>query len=325
MASIKKTRTGTYHCQVRIAGFKARRKTFQSREEATAWASEQEFALRRAIAERTTPATLGDETLRELGLQYCRTMLRGKSSEYQTTRRIERMATHFPQPFKEITKWDVNNYRITRLQTVSTTTCRHELVLINRLFRWVKREFLIDIDNPCEHVAFPKPRKPRDKVVEEHELKLLMKHLPPAVVPVVELAYETAMRRSEIVNLRVKHVHLNQRIVSVVDGKEGDRSVPLSTRATEILRTVMEGCYSSESRLFPMATATVSQAFQRARDQAGLSKDIRFHQLRHTRCTLVARKGFNQAQMMVVTGHKDIRSVQRYTHLNAADVVKLLD
>lgn len=36
-------------------------------------------------------------------------------------------------------------------------------------------------------------------------------------------------------------------------------------------------------------------------------------------------KGFNQIQIMVVTGHKDIRSVQRYTHLNATDVVKLLD
>ena len=49
------------------------------------------------------------------------------------------------------------------------------------------------------------------------------------------------------------------------------------------------------------------------------------HQLRHTRITEVARKGFNQAQIMMVSGHKDSRSVQRYTHLNVRDVIDKLD
>ena len=44
---------------------------------------------------------------------------------------------------------------------------------------------------------------------------------------IVELAYETAMRRGEIVKLKPKHLHLEDRILSVVDGKTGDRSVPL--------------------------------------------------------------------------------------------------
>lgn len=325
MASISKTQTGKYYCQVRVAGSKPRRKTFASFAEAEFWAQDQEFQLRQQLGDSTSPISLGDEKLRYIGLRYCRDVLGGRPSQYQTTKRIERMADHFPQPFKSINKWDVNNYRIKRLETVSTTTCRHELVLLNRLFKWVKQEFLIDIPNPCEHVSFPRPRKPNDKVVEEHELAKLIEYLPPAIVPVVELAYETAMRRSEISRLRPKHVHLEQRILSVIGGKEGDRSVPLSTRAVEILRASIERCHSHDSRIFPMAAETISQAFRRARDQAGLSRDIKFHQLRHTRCTIVARKGFNQAQMMVVTGHKDIRSVQRYTHLNAADVVKLLD
>ena len=57
----------------------------------------------------------------------------------------------------------------------------------------------------------------------------------------------------------------------------------------------------------------------------GLSNDVRFHQLRHSRITEVARMGLNQLQIMMVSGHWDIRSVQRYTHLNVRDVVKLID
>ena len=56
-----------------------------------------------------------------------------------------------------------------------------------------------------------------------------------------------------------------------------------------------------------------------------MDEDVRFHQLRHTRISMVARKGFNQAQIMMVSGHRDIRSVQRYTHLNVRDVIGLLD
>ena len=48
-------------------------------------------------------------------------------------------------------------------------------------------------------------------------------------------------------------------------------------------------------------------------------------QLRHTRITEIARKGFSQAQIMMVSGHRDVRSVQRCTHLNVKDVIDLLD
>ena len=100
--------------------------------------------------------------------------------------------------------------------------------------------------------------------------------------------------------------------------------VPLTTRAVEILTQAAEG-KREKAKIFPVSGVSVTQAMTRARRKLGLSEDIRVHQLRHTRISLVARKGFNNAQIMAVSGHRDIRSVQRYTHLNAADVVDLLD
>ncbi|OAM80050.1 hypothetical protein A3840_01995 [Devosia elaeis] len=141
----------------------------------------------------------------------------------------------------------------------------------------------------------------------------------------VELAYETAMRRSEIIKLTPRVLHLDERVLSVVDGKTGDRFVPLTTRAVTLLRAAQERCKSPDDRLFPVAAHSVSTAVRRARRAVGLDEDVRLHQLRHTRITMVARKGFNQAQIMMVSGHKDSRSVQRYTHLNVRDVIGLMD
>nr|WP_277869417.1 tyrosine-type recombinase/integrase [Pseudomonas syringae] len=67
------------------------------------------------------------------------------------------------------------------------------------------------------------------------ELRLILNELSPTMALIAELAYETAMRRSEILKLTVNCLHLEQRIVDVVDGKNGTRSVPLTLRAIELL------------------------------------------------------------------------------------------
>ncbi len=325
MASITKRPNGIYYCQVRLTGAKSRFMTFQSRLEAEKWAAEQEREIRMLLSFKKPLTTLADETIWDVGRRYCLTVLRGKPSCHETELQLKRISKHFPQRFKNINKFDINNYRIKRLETVNSTTCRDDLVLISRLFRWVSREFLLELPNPCDGVKIPKANKPRDKVVTEEEMKQLLSVMTPIMRMVIELAYETAMRRSELLRLTPECLHLEERLLDVVDGKTGSRTVPLSRRAVEILQTASESCPSEKSRLFEVTGSGVTQALINARRKLGLSEDIRVHQLRHSRISLVARKGFNNAQIMAVSGHRDVRSVQRYTHLNASDVVKLLD
>lgn len=179
--------------------------------------------------------------------------------------------------------------------------------------------------NPCDYLTLPRPSRPRDKVITRGELKLLLENMTPEMAVVVELAFETAMRRSEILRLTSADVNLEERFLRVVDGKEGSRDVPLTRRAVCILRDSVATQEGLDSKLYPYAGYSVSQAVRRAREVLGMGSDIRFHQLRHSRITEVARMGLNQAQIMVVSGHRDIRSVQRYTHLNVKDVIDLLD
>ncbi|AQX62322.1 site-specific integrase [Pseudomonas syringae pv. actinidiae] len=160
------------------------------------------------------------------------------------------------------------------------------------------------------------------------ELRLILNELSPTMALIAELAYETAMRRSEILKLTVNCLHLEQRIVDVVDGKNGTRSVPLTLRAIELLEEAQRLAIAERiprGRLFSVAPHSVSQAIRRARTAANLDSNVRLHQLRHTRITNVAKRGFNNAQIMIVSGHRDTRSVARYSHLNAKDVLHLID
>ena len=338
MATYRTLKSGHINVQIRRKHLKPFSKTFPSMEEAKAWALGMEQQVENGIIPNPKAPTQpepkplsfsnGEYAFAALGKKYCHTQLKDRPSCIPTLIRFERIAEHLPEDIREITKHDMNQYRLMRLEIVANVTCRNELQLVHRLFRWCHREMILDsreYPSPCSEINMPPPSKPRSRVVQRDELEKMLSELSPVMAAIVELAYETAMRRGEIVKLTPKNLYLEDRILSVVDGKTGDRFVPLTRRAVELLSEAKEKCSTPESRLFPVTPHAVSTAFRRARERAELDTDVRFHQLRHTRITEVAKKGFNQAQIMMVSGHRDVRSVQRYTHLNVRDVLELLE
>lgn len=321
MASIRQLPSGRYNAQIRHTNSKPISKTFDTKRQAIDW-------VNASTNQEPTPIPEQVILLQEIGSLYCNTVLKGRHSYAFTKARLEKMGHHFNKDMRDITKFDLNDYRLMRLQQVSSVTCRDELQLINRIYRWAHRELILDKSkhpSPCAEITMPPASKPRNRVIQRNELELLISALSPTMQGIVELAYETAMRRGEIVKLKAKHLQLDDRILSVIDGKTGDRSVPLTNRAVGLLRESLSRCSGPESRLYPVTPHSVSTAVRRARKAVGLDSDVRLHQLRHTRITEVAKKGFNQAQIMMVSGHRDVRSVQRYTHLNVRDVINLLD
>ncbi|MDR8388042.1 site-specific integrase [Pseudomonas sp. JL2] len=318
MANIRSLPSGNWNAQVRLKGKPAQSKTFPTQALAQAWADQLEAVTK----EHQT------HTLYTLGMTYCETLLKGKGSYDHAIKIVDQLYAAFPQSIHDITPQLVNDFKLKRLQTVKPATCRIQLAFMSRFFRFAKRGLLIDIHNPVSDIALPKPDKSSDKVISVGELRQLLNKLSPTMSLIVELAYETAMRRSEILKLTTHCLHLEERIADVIDGKNGTRSVPLTIRAVELLKEAQRLALADRAhkgRLFTVTPHSVSQAVRLARNKAGLDDSVRLHQLRHTRITNVAKKGFNNAQIMIVSGHRDTRSVARYSHLNAKDVLHLID
>lgn len=318
MANIRSLPSGNWNAQVRLRGKPAQSKTFPTQAQAQAWADQLEAVTK----EHQT------HTLYTLGMTYCETLLKGKGSYDHAIKIVDQLYAAFPQSIHDITPQLVNDFKLKRLQTVKPATCRIQLAFMSRFFRFAKRGLLIDIPNPVSDIALPKPDKSSDKVISAGELRQLLNKLSPTMALIVELAYETAMRRSEILKLTTHCLHLEDRIADVIDGKNGTRSVPLTIRAIELLKEAQRLALADRAhkgRLFTVTPHSVSQAVRLARNKAGLDNSVRLHQLRHTRITNVAKKGFNNAQIMIVSGHRDTRSLARYSHLNAKDVLHLID
>jgi len=71
--------------------------------------------------------------------------------------------------------------------------------------------------------------------------------------------------------------------------------------------------------VFPIHYEALKSAWRRACERAGVI-DLRFHDLRHEATSRFFEKGLNVMEVAAITGHKDLRMLQRYTHLRAEDL-----
>ena len=129
------------------------------------------------------------------------------------------------------------------------------------------------------------------------------------------------MRRSEFLNLRWENVDIPQRTARLLDTKNGEsREVPLSPRAIETLKELTR---SENGYILPTTAEGLKNAFERARKRAGM-EHFNFHDLRHEATSRLIERGWNVLEVAAVTGHKDLRSLERYTNLRASDLAKKL-
>ncbi len=144
--------------------------------------------------------------------------------------------------------------------------------------------------------------------------------------PIVRFAILTAMRQGEMVGLLWQDIHFI-RCTAVVRGakggvtKNGDiREVPLLPEAIEILKQVWKSS-GTGTRVFPIDQNVLKMRYRRAVARLGIS-NLRFHDLRHIATSRLAKIYTNPLELRRVTGHKDLKSLDRYFHPDAAELAK---
>lgn len=327
MASVRKRGARQWQAQVRKRGYPQETKTFETRAAAERWVRQAEhemdmgYFISRAEAESTTLGELIDRYVEEVT-----PLKKGSVPESCRLLAIKRhaLAERFVATLRGA---DLARYRDERLKTVSPSTVRRDLASLSHVFEVARREWGIHFVNPVVDIKMPSDNKPRERRLEPGEEERLLdacrKARNPFLLPVVLIAIETAMRRSEILSLRWKNVSLHRQIAHLRDTKNGSsRTVPLSAAAVTVLRDLPRN--RSAGLFLGLTGEAVKLSFVRATRRARIN-DFHFHDLRHEATTRFFERGLNIMEVASITGHKDLRMLQRYTHLSAEKLAKKLD
>jgi integrase len=334
MATFRK-RAGRWQARVSNIGQSTVSKTFDTKTDAERWAR----SLQRDIdLGDYKPATLVVMAVNELVLIYLDKVvprLRGAHTERYRLATISRMLG--PINLAALTSTDIAKFRDRRLKEVSPSTVVRELQSLSAMLNYARREMTLQVSNPVDLVRKPTPNRARDRRLhpdEEAQLLLVLTsggHEPngqwrrgtrnPWIRPIVELALETAMRRSELLTLDWANIDLVNRTVLLHMTKNGDpRTVPLSSKAVRILDTLPS---EKSGPVFPTSASALKHSWERACITAGI-KDLHFHDLRHEATSRIALRLPNLIELASVTGHKDVRMLGRYYHPRASELAKKL-
>ena len=321
MASLTRI-NGRYHVRVRRRGFKAQCKTFTHKADALKWARDAEISLEqgRLSSRDATLSSIIDRYLDQVSVEK-KSHIKEKSSLLQLKK------NHLAQmDISKITPAVIAEYRDNRLKEVAPATCLRGLSLLSHIFTVAIREWGYPLScNPVFQIRKPalsKSRTRRLKIDEEKKLLCALEAIEnPWAKPLVVVALETAMRRGELLSLKWEHVHLHQSYVHLPDTKNGSsRDVPLSQLARETLSQLPRDI---SGMVFPIHFEALKSLWQRICKKLEL-KDLRFHDLRHEATSRFFEKGLNVMEAAAITGHKDLKMLQRYTHLKASNLARKL-
>lgn len=340
-----------FQAKIRLAGMPIMSKVFDSRTNAERWIAAVEPEMRarsrtvareQAIAKqvrefRDKPRIVADLLHRNL----CEVTPFKKGAEAEANHMRSILKSPLARIHLEnLRRSDVRDYRDQRLQQVASSTVNRELNILNAVFKMAANEWDIVF---CKSVltTVKRPPNPPGRVRRlSRDEEAALRHAGeetrnPYVIPILDLALETAMRRSEILAMEWERVSFEQRSVQLITTKNGTpRGVPLSRRAMEVLRALQRvTAYElghdhpvTSGPVFPGLTVNAFKlAFTRMVKRAGI-ENFRFHDTRHEATSrFFEDKGLREMEVAAITGHKDIRMLARYTHLQVKDLAAKLD
>ena len=322
MGCVRK-RGKSWNAQVRVSGWRSFTKSFSKKSDAVIWVKELEHKLRSAPL---PDVIIGSKvTLNELLHKYAEEVSPAHKGCKSETCRLKSISRRWIGELdtRYLTKQHFIQYRDDRLKVVSGGSVKSELSLIKRVMDTAVKNWGYPIPyNPIKDIEFPKGSSARTRrLVADEKGRLLIAASSQRnifITPIIEFAIETGMRRSEILKLRWCDVDLENGFASLYDTKNGeDRRVPLTRRCVVVLQTVPQ----TDEKLFPISATCLRLAWNRARKKAGIT-NLRFHDLRHEAVSRFFEMGMSVPEVALISGHKDVRQLFRYTHLNPANVFK---
>ena len=139
----------------------------------------------------------------------------------------------------------------------------------------------------------------------------------------LEFAYATGMRVTEIISLNLDDINLEQGYATCKNGKK-ERTVPIGNMSLKALKDYIENARNimikdeNEKALFVNVNGQrlTRQGFWKIikyyKEQAHIEKDITPHVLRHSFATHLLQNGADLKSIQTMLGHSDILSTQIY-------------
>ena len=219
----------------------------------------------------------------------------------------------------------------------SEATQARILAGIHSWYRFLLYKNYIDQD-PSELLEGPRKSKHLPTVLSLEEINRMMAAIDLSSneghrnKAMMEILYGSGLRVSELVGLQLSRIYLNEHYMLIQGKGSKQRLVPLSPVAEEWFGYWMQDRATwplkpeSKDIAFvnrygrPLTRAMVFTIVRRLCAEAGITKTVSPHTLRHSFATHLLQNGADLRLIQQMLGHESITTTEIYTHLDIQDL-----
>ena len=272
--------------------------------------------------------------------------------DFLTMLRVERnVSTHTMDAYKR----DINQYLmylgdldIKKLSDVKSTHIRDYIRVlsdggmapasisriissIRTYYRFLSSENILD-ENPVLLINNPKLPKKLPDVLSEKEISLIINAIQESSQfyqrdkAIIELLYSCGIRVTELCNLEMSNLFIDEDLIRVMGKGNKERLLPLGVRSKKYLGDYIKHSRNSHikksgsSFVFvsrngnQLTRAMINIILNKWTQVSGLKKSVSPHKLRHSFATHLLEGGADLRFVQALLGHSDISTTQIYTH-----------
>ena len=234
---------------------------------------------------------------------------------------IRNFAKHFMRSPAEMGETEVRQFilHLARERKASASVHTTHVTALKFLYRITLRR-----PEVVQHLPYPKRPKTLPEVLTMQEVLALFRAIKSATYKaILALAYGAGLRISEVCTLKPTDIDSQRMRIHVRRGKGNrDRYVLLGETMLTLLREYYPKARRKGDYLFPgqkpqtpLTPAAIRKVLKMVAAQAGLSKKITPHTLRHSFATHLLETGYDLRVVQALLGHASIQTTQRYTHI----------
>ena len=274
--------------------------------------------------------------------------------DFLTMLRVERnVSTHTMDAYKR----DINQYLmylgdldIKKLSDVKSTHIRDYIRVlsdggmapasisriissIRTYYRFLSSENILD-ENPVLLINNPKLPKKLPDVLSEKEISLIINAIQESSQfyqrdkAIIELLYSCGIRVTELCNLEMSNLFIDEDLIRVMGKGNKERLLPLGVRSKKYLDDYIKHSRishikkSGSSFVFvsrngnQLTRAMINIILNKWTQVSGLKKSVSPHKLRHSFATHLLEGGADLRFVQALLGHSDISTTQIYTHID---------
>lgn len=269
-----------------------------------------------------------------------------KKSSVHTITAYQKDLNDFEQFVKKpeistITKDDIRQYIVFLSENnLQTKSIRRKISSLNSFFKYLISHNVCT-NNPCKGMILPKIKKQVPKFIDTDDLVNYFKkdELPTDDAfeqirnrLIIDILYQTGIRRSELTNLKLKDIDLYNLSLKVMGKRKKERIIPFSLKLKESIEKYVS--FLREKNLIneylildkngkPLSAFQVYYIVKKELSKATTQEKRHPHILRHSFATHLLNNGADINAVKEILGHANLKATEFYTHNNIEQLKKI--